>query len=269
VTAARAALVVIVVVAAVSGCKRAGGHCGREDPQAVIAPDVGGVDEDSDGLDDDYEARLAAAYLPFIAHHPDDRCPLAGMLFRVHPHPQNPALVHIVYDQLYALDCGLDGHIGDDETFGATVDPSIPPPAGLVALVAISHQGTPCERVTTCGSCAGMQPFDLAADGRPVVYCSKDKHGSVVDIGAGCAFGSCLESCALPVVAPELPLVNAGEPDHPLIHDLTADGFVDEHWDESLQHFDPWSPKNFGGAGVVSGDLVDNSFVPPACTCAE
>ena len=73
--------------------------------------------------------------------------------------------MHIVYDQLYALDCGLDGHIGDDEVFGATIDPSVPAPGGLVALVAISHQGTPCERVTTCGSCAGEHPEQQRSTG--------------------------------------------------------------------------------------------------------
>jgi hypothetical protein len=175
--------------------------------------------------------------------------------------------VHVIYSQLYALDCGLEGHIGDDEAFGATIDPSLPPPAGLVALVAISHQGTPCERVTTCGSCPGMNACD-AVDGRSVLYCSRDKHGSVVDLGAGCSIGSCLESCALPVVAPELPLVNAGEPDHPLVHDLTAEGFIQDGWDASLQHFDPWSKAKFGSAGVISGDLTDDAFLTPACTCA-
>ncbi len=58
--------------------------------------------------------------------------------------------------------------------------------------------------------------------------------------------------------------LNAGGPTHPLVHDRTTDGFVTaaNGWKQAaLMHFDPWKPGEFGGAGDVSKDLVDGSFV--------
>lgn len=254
----------LLMVTALASCRPSDGRCVDTASSPVVAER--GVDSDQDGLDDDTELALAREHLPFIAHHPEDHCPLAGLVFRARPHPDDAALVVITYSQLYARDCGLNGHIGDNEAFGAVVDPSLAPPAGLVALVAISHQGTPCERTTTCGTCPGMNACDRV-EGRAVLYCSRDKHGGAVDLGGGCSFGSCLEACAVPVVAPVLALVNAGEPDHPLVHDLTDEGFIKDGWDPALQHFDPWSRQDFGGAGNIAGDLTDPAFVLPACTC--
>jgi hypothetical protein len=65
------------------------------------------------------------------------------------------------------------------------------------------------------------------------------------------------------------PIVNAGEPEHPLVHDLTDDGFITpaNGWtDASLMHFDPWDPtKNFGGAGNIASDLQDRAFLAAPC----
>ena len=257
----------LVLLSGIPGaCRAVDGSCPAADPRRLVDTGRPALDDDGDGLDDATELALARAHLPFLAHHPDDRCALAALVFRARPHPDDDALVHIVYSQLWARDCGLDGHVGDNEAFGATVDPRLPPPAGLVALVAVSHQGTPCERTTTCGTCPGMNPCDTV-DGRAVLYSSRDKHASAVDIGGGCSFGSCFDACALPVDDAVVPLVNAGEPDHPLLDDLTAAGIVDDRWPEALQHHDPWSPDTFGGAGVIAGDLADPAFLTPACTC--
>ncbi|MHB8875844.1 MAG: hypothetical protein ACYC8T_19320 [Myxococcaceae bacterium] len=62
----------------------------------------------------------------------------------------------VTYDHLFQTDCGLNGHPGDNEAFGVTINPAKPAPAGITALKAISHQGTACEKVTRCGTCNGL-----------------------------------------------------------------------------------------------------------------
>jgi len=57
---------------------------------------------------------------------------------------------------------------------------------------------------------------------------------------------------------------------HPLVHDLTTQGFVTAQngWTKSeLLDFDPWKAGTFGGAGDVSKDLVDTSFVIDTTGC--
>lgn len=226
------------------------------------------TDDDHDGLGDLIEDAAARAYLPFLASHSEDACPLSGIVFRARPHPDDDALLHVVYSRLFETDCGLGGHVGDNEAFGATIDPTRAPPAGLVALRAISHQGTLCERTTTCGSCDDLKPCHTSPDGRAVLFSSKDKHAGAVDLDAGCGLLSCFDSCELGDEPAEVPLLNVGEPDAPLVDDLTAQGFVREEqgWSEpSVLHYDPWSDQEFGTAGVVAGDLIDDAFLTPAC----
>jgi hypothetical protein len=142
-------------------------------------------------------------------------------------------------------------------------------------MKAISHQGTPCERDSTCGRCPGLSACETLADASrggvawPAVWPSKDKHGSYVSRGASCsAFGTCFDSCE-DATSPTVPqIVNAGEPGHPLTHDLTAAGLITaaNGWkNQELFGFDPWSNQSFGGAGNVTGDLTDPAFVTPAC----
>ncbi|HEY0881217.1 MAG TPA: hypothetical protein VGD87_06795, partial [Archangium sp.] len=45
-------------------------------------PDAGLTDLDLDGLDDTFEAQLAAASLPVIGVHPSDACARGGLLYR-------------------------------------------------------------------------------------------------------------------------------------------------------------------------------------------
>ncbi|MBI5479612.1 MAG: hypothetical protein HY906_12185 [Deltaproteobacteria bacterium] len=87
--------------------------------------------------------------------------------------------------------------------------------------------------------------------------------------GAACG-GSCFLSnwCALRPTPVEPPLVNVGEPDHPLGSDLTTGGFITaaNGWTAAeLMHFDPWADVDFGGAGNVRSQLLDNAFVTPTC----
>ncbi|MFO0553598.1 MAG: hypothetical protein U0271_34770 [Polyangiaceae bacterium] len=226
------------------------------------------VDLDQDGLADVDEATWAEAYRPFLSLHPDDGCDLGGIVYRVHPHPDDPTKLHIVYDHLFEEDCGFGGHVGDNEAFGVTVDPTLPAPEGIVSIVAIGHQGTLCEQVSRCGACGGLDACETATVNGvtlPIVYSSKDKHASYVN---GCGALNCFDSCALSSKSDHPPMVNAGEPDAPLVSNLSTQGFINAQsgWTQmELFDIDPWDANvDFGGAGNIAGDLVDSAFVPCA-----
>ena len=112
----------------------AGGGSGGGAGVGGGSADAGIIDLDRDGLDDAWENAIARAYLPILAGHPQDACPLDGFVYRIHKHPQDPALIHIIYDHLYQDDCGLGGHVGDDEVFAITVNPAKPAPLGITAM---------------------------------------------------------------------------------------------------------------------------------------
>lgn len=238
---------------------------------APVTPDAGvSADDDGDGLADALEDQLAAAYLPFLSLDPSDGCPLGGIVFRLRPHPADATLIFVLYDHLFEEDCGVNGHVGDNEAFGVTFDPAVPPPAGIRSIKAISHQGTPCQRVTDCGTCPGLDACDTQTiDGVawPVVYSSKDKHGGYVSEGS-CDLGFCLDAC-VKAETPRVPrMVNAGEPGAPLTNDLTAAGLITEAngWTRTeVFGYDPWGGEDFGSAGNVAGDLVDPAFESVAC----
>ncbi len=234
------------------------------------------VDEDGDGLDDAWENRAAAEYLPYLSIHSKDECSRSGIVYRVAPHPSYPRFVMLWLDVLYENDCGTGGHVGDDEVFGVLINPAQPAPQGILAIRAISHQGTMCQAITTCGKLPGCRPCAQAPRGGvpfPVVFASVNKHGTYVDEkrcddNVVCDWGG----CELATAPATLPMVNAGEPGHAFTNDLTDQGFIREEngWTaEALMHFDPWSEKEFGGAGVVSDDLVDPAFVIAPDDCSK
>jgi hypothetical protein len=232
------------------------------------------ADRDHDGIADAQEAAWADAYFPYYSIHPSDGCKTHGVLFRMMPHPQEMGRIVVIYDVLYDADCGASGHDGDDEQFAIVFDPKRAAPEGILAVRAISHQDTPCEHDTTCGQCSGMSACGTAmrsGKAYPAVYPSKDKHGTYADMATCsgsfiCDFGGCALSAA-----PDAPsFVNAGEPAYPLVHDLTANGFITtaNGWTHmELFGFDPWKAGNFGGAGDVSKDLVDVRFVVDTTGC--
>ena len=238
-------------------------------------------DADGDGIDDATELSLAQSYFPYFSIDPDDRCSRHGVLFRVTPHPDDPTKIALWYVILFEHDCGvrqlggLGGHVGDDEVFGEIVDPTRPAPEGILAIRAISHQDTTCEGVTTCGSLNHCQPCITATKAGqryPVVFSSGDKHGNYTSL-SGCSRGLCeLGGCVLNP-HPDMPqFVNAGEPDRPLTRNLTLSGLITSAngWTEpSLMHFDPWGSHNFGGAGDVTDDLMDDSFLVAPTGCGK
>ena len=229
------------------------------------------ADKDGDGIDDALEQTLAETYLPFLSLDPADGCSLGGIVFRLFPHPDDPAFIHIIYDHLFETDCGLNGHTGDNEVFGATIDPKVPPPAGIIALRAVTHQGEICEKTTQCGSCPGLNPCGTAmknGQAYPVVFSSKDKHATYVE-KSQCTVISCFDSCKLNAEDTPVILVNAGEPSAHLTEDLSENGFITEAngWTKpELFNFNPWDPmKEFGGAGNIADDLQDAAFLTPVC----
>jgi hypothetical protein len=246
----------------------AGDDAAEPTPDASASPDAAALEEDldGDGIPDAREAELAAAYLPFLSLHPDDGCTVGGLLYRMRPHPEDASRIHIVYVHLFQTDCGLTSHVGDDEAFGVTIDPAVPPPEGILAIRTISHQNTPCEQTNDCGAACGLDGCEIQA-GRPVVFSSRDKHGGYLS-RTRCNFTTCLDQCQMNSVGVERALVNAGEPEAPLVRDLTAEGFIQaaNGWTEtSLHGYDPWSGQDFGSAGNVADDLVDPAFLTPVC----
>jgi hypothetical protein len=183
--------------------------------------DAGITDRDLDGLDDVYEARIAADYLPSLSLHPRDDCPLGLIIYRLRRHPADPSLLFILYDHLYERDCGIGSHTGDNETFAITVNPSKPAPAGITAMKAIAHQNTLCEKVTACGTCGGLAACDVNAQGRPRRYASRNKHGGYVQKSVCTLISVCPDDCAVGEQT-GVPLVNVGEPNARLVEDLTA-----------------------------------------------
>ena len=233
-------------------------------------------DADGDGIDDETELALAKRYFPYYAQNPEETCGRHGVLFRLAPHPADKTKVAIWYVVLFERDCGRFGigaHVGDDEVFGEIVDVNRPAPEGILAIRAISHQDTRCERVSSCGSLPGCEPCATATkDGQPypVVFSSRSKHGTYTSATTCnrwiCDFGL----CEMNGVADSPVFVNAGEPGHPLSKDLSSEGFINaaNGWTESeLMHFDPWGNQRFGHAGNVTDDLTDTSFLisPTGC----
>jgi hypothetical protein len=256
--------------------------CGGANAGADAAPEVDAavevdaapaiIDDDQDGLADAYELELATDYLPFISLAPDDDCPLSGLLVRVRMHPADPTKILIVYDHLFETDCGTGGHTGDNEVFGVAIDPAQPPPAGILAIKTASHQNTLCERITECTTCSGdsRRACDTAMmNGAlyPVLYPSKDKHGQYA-AKSQCGFGTCFDSCTLNPAPHRPPITNAGEPDHPLVSNLTTEGFITaaNGWTKpEVMNVDPWAPGDFAGAGAIADDLVDATFAVAPC----
>jgi len=267
----RAALLIGLIACGGGGSSTPPGD-GSPDPDTPAIDDTAqAVDNDQDGLDDIREQRLAENYLPFVSLDPGDGCPLDGFVVRVRPHPTDATKILIVYDHLFQRDCGLNGHVGDDEVFGILIDPTRPAPAGILAIRTASHQGTICERATECSTCGdNRNACDLAMDGGaqwPVLYASKDKHGQYAT-KSSCGVGTCFDTCTLNASRRVAPIVNAGEPEHPLVHDLTDQGFITaaNGWTEAtLSHVDPWAPGDFGSAGAIADDLIDPAFVPGLC----
>jgi hypothetical protein len=225
-------------------------------------------DADSDGIDDDFEREVAELNFPAVLLAQGESCGAPhGVLYRVRHHPLNPTRLAITYIVLYSLDCGeLNGHVGDAETFAITVDPDAQPGAlAAVGVEAWAHAGTTCGSTSSCETAAGTgacgDPATTNAPPEIVIYASRDKHASYLSTGT-CS-DNCLDSCSAGERVTG-PFVNAGEPDHPTVRDLTTSGFVQpaDGWNQQLMHADPWGTAEFGGGGRLDKPLTD-MIAPP------
>jgi hypothetical protein len=257
------------------------------DEIAADAPSLEGAvpmaalpDSDGDGVPDEIEKRVASEYLPFVSLHKNDSCTTRGIVFRAAKHPRNAGKLQVWGVVVYDRDCGANGHHGDDEGFGVVVDPTKRGAAGILAVKTISHQNTPCESKATCGVCPGMNrctTVTTAGGAYPVIFSSKNKHGNYVseskcDGSFFCDSGGCELRTAAELQSTGIPIVNVGEPTHPLVTNLTTQGFITaaNGWRSTeLFDYDPWHPGDFGSAGDLSKDFVDDAFVIDAASCGS
>jgi hypothetical protein len=247
------------------------------DEPSVIAP-LAAVDSDGDGVSDEIEARVASEYLPFVSLHKNDTCTTRGIVFRATKHPRNPGKLAVYGVVLWDRDCGANGHNGDDEGFGVVIDPTKRGAAGILAVRTISHQNTPCESKGTCGVCPGMDrctTVTTALGAYPVIFASKNKHGNYVkeskcDGSFFCDSGGCELRTVAELQSTRIPILNVGEPTRQLVTNLTTQGFITaaNGWrSANLMNFNPWRPGDFGGAGDLSKDLVDDAFIADVAAC--
>jgi len=229
-------------------------------------------DQDRDGLDDAQELAWAQQYLPYLSLAPDEECATAGIVVRVEP-LDAAGFIRIRYDVLYDNDCGIGGHVGDDERFAMTVDVAQPPPDGIVTIKAVSHKGAGfCEKESDCGRCPGESACaTLVENGvaRPAVWISRNKHGNYVNRASSCQLdNTCLDDCTDNATPASLTIVNVGEPCYPLVSNLTTQGFITtaNGWtNQALFDYDPWGGQPFGGGSVIATDLTDPAFETPPC----
>ena len=217
------------------------------------------------------ELAWAQQYMPFLSISAEDNCPTAGVVVRVTP-AQMAGHVLIRYDVLYNQDCGIEGHVGDDERFAITIDPAVPPPNGILSIRAISHKGSVCEKESDCGVCGGQATCATLVDNGtaiPAVWVSRDKHGNYVNRESTCQFfNTCIDDCDDNASRAVLTVVNVGEPCAPLVHNLTTEGFITtaNGWtNAALLDYDPWGGQPFGGGSPILTDLTDPAFDTTGC----
>jgi hypothetical protein len=222
------------------------------------------TDADGDGLDDDFEREVAEQNLPAIRLATDESCPGPhGVVYRVRRHPQAPQRLAITYVVLYDQDCGqLNGHLGDDEAFAITVDLDAQPGANATVGVATwAHAGTACESHSSCQTSPGTGACAQRGLGEVQIYSSRDKHANYLSTDT--CHDNCFDTCSAGAHITG-PLVDVGQPDKPLVRDLTTDGFIQSQsgWSRGLLHADPWKHGDFAGAGNIANQLT-NMVAPP------
>lgn len=221
------------------------------------------VDEDEDGLDDRFEQELAERNLPVIFADSNEGCGHPkGMLFRAQRLANAPGRIALLYIVLYNRDCGeLNGHVGDNEPLALTVVlDARPGAAATVAIETRAHGNTSCESVSSCvtlpgtGACGAPAPPDW----QPVMvlFAARNKHSHY--LRQGTCERNCFDACGPGERFADLPLVNVGEPEHPLVDDLSTQAFVNvgAGWGNQLLHSDPWGEQTFGGAGYIRKQLL-------------
>ena len=225
------------------------------------------TDRDGDGLEDTEELRIARDYLPFLSIGGDDLCPTSGLVVRVTP-AEVAGLVRVRYGWIFDQDCdvGTRGVVGG---IGVLVDPSRPAPAGIVSLRSVSRPDSFCQVLSTCGQCPGQIACE-ALDGRPTVWAGVNRHAVYAIRSLTCIqTNACMARCENAGTSAAPPLVNVGEPEAPLVRDLTDDGFIStaNGWKSTvLFHYDPYGGEPFGDGPPLRSVLDDaQRSDPPGC----
>jgi len=248
--------------------------CNEVDYPDLGAPDLAredhpitASDRDGDGLDDAEELRLASEYLPFLSVAPDDQCPTSGLVVRVTP-GELAGQVRLRYGWLFDRVCGAVSLEGDGGSFSIVVDPARAGAAGIIALRGVGRQDTACQRLSTCGRCGGQLSCAELGD-RPAVWAGRDRHTTYANRPQSCTqTGACMVACVDAQQSSAPPIVNVGEPNAPLIRDLTVEGFIRPElgWQSpSLLHYDPWGGQAFGSSPSVVERLTATLIDPSSC----
>jgi hypothetical protein len=223
-------------------------------------------DRDGDGIDDDLEREVAELNFPKVMMALGETCGAPhGVVYRVRRHPALPRRLAVTYVVMYANDCGeLTGHVGDAESFAITVDLDAQPgAAATVGVEAWAHAGTTCGSTSSCETAVATNECGDkgSAPSEVVIYASREKHANYLST-ATCG-GNCFDSCSAGerIIGP---LLNVGEPGHPLVTDLTTQGFVQgaDGWAKELLHFNPWGSVEFSGGGRIDKPLSDLTAPP-------
>ena len=216
-------------------------------------------DEDGDGLFDALEVALFERHRPAFSMTTSDACALSGEVYRVRLHPEGSGEVLLQGVLFFARDCGIGGHEGDVVGWSALVDPtSVGANEGLLSLRVDTGFGEACSHSSECGACSDLEACEFAVDGRARVFVSGQDHRLFLD-SAACATAPCGGPLTCESTATRQALaLNVGEPDAPLVSDLTAAGVITSAngWAiEALMDHDPWGGLAFGEAGAMSGAL--------------
>lgn len=187
----------------------------------------GNADADHDGVSDAVEQMLLTQFLPrlmiarrdcarrparFVAGAAAPRVAAAdGTLYgQVFPLARPAGALEIHYYDLWASDCGAEGHALDAEHVAALVEPA--PGGGWRAAYwyAAAHEDTVCD-VSQVAPAAALG----AAEHGATVWVSEGKHAAFLAPGR-CAHGCGNDRCAaaVPLTVPRV--VNLGEVGHPL-----------------------------------------------------
>ena len=225
------------------------------------------MDADDDGIVDVWENQVLEAFKPAlvfdeeeeIVNDPDGVIAHVARVGRGILPRRYVAYITLLYHYDYGS-CGtLSSHNGDSERVVVHVEET-DDSVILVGAYTAAHEGTLTDHSFTYENRA---LFDLhydtsvAGEARWVVYPSKNKHATYItpEVCAGISPIPCFSENCGPAVDPAIgggqtfPVFNAGEPDTPLLGDLSAVGFPGE---------DPWADQDFCGGlggGLCSGSI--------------
>ncbi len=235
-------------------------------------------DVDGDGLSDAWEQLILESYRPIIVFDETETLlgdPDAVVLHvgRVVPVGRRPLVAQmyltILYDRDYGSCGSFSSHNGDSERVVVTVSET-PTGVQMDRVYTAAHEGTITDasmRFLTAD--LGELEYDdtVIGEARWVAYSSEDKHATYATklICESTSRLPCVvESCG-PTFSPGvetsrlLDVYNAGEPDAPMIDDLTAIGFPGEFaWVD--QDFCGGLTRGSGCPGSVRGKLTTDPF---------